>query len=99
MRTAELFRFCVGRTFLVTGFNRYGFVELQVSDDLAVKKKFGLNWIWMEPGFIALVTKTKRKVTRPTNGFGWKEDFCESEAAAKRIEKKAQTIGGKRSKS
>ena len=60
MRTGELFRFCVGRTFLVTGFDRYRFVELQVSDDPAVKKKFGLNSIWMEPDFIALVTKTKR---------------------------------------
>lgn len=95
MRTAELLRFCLGRKFLVSGFDRFGFVELQVSDDPAVKRKFGLNSIWMEPRFLDLVAKTRRKVTRLTSGFGWKEDFRGSEAEAKRIEK---TIGGKRSK-
>jgi hypothetical protein len=30
-------------------FDRYGYIELEVSDDPAVKKKFGLNSIWIEP--------------------------------------------------
>jgi hypothetical protein len=96
MRTGELFRFCVGKKFTVRGFNRYGYIELQVDDDPAVKRKFGLNWIWIEPQFLELVTKAG-KVTRSANGFGWKKDFRESEAQAKRIEKEVQTIGGKRS--
>jgi hypothetical protein len=29
MRTAELFRFCLGRVFTIYGFHRYGFVELE----------------------------------------------------------------------
>jgi hypothetical protein len=98
MRTAELFRFCLGRKFLVRGFNRYGFVELEVSDDPAVKRKFGLNSIWIEPEFLELVAKTRRKVTRPTNGFGWKEDFRKSEAEAKHSEREAQKIRRERSK-
>jgi hypothetical protein len=90
MRTSELFRFRVGQTFSVSGFDRYGFVELLVSDDPAVKRKFGLNSIWMEPEFLELVAKTRRKVTRPTNGFGWKEDFRKSEQEAERIERDGQ---------
>jgi hypothetical protein len=63
----------VGRKFLVSGFDRYGFVELQVSDDPAVKRKFGLNSIWMQPGFLELITKTKRKLTgRPMASAGRK---------------------------
>ena len=48
MRTGELFRFCVGRKFTIRGFGRHGYIELQVDDDPAVKRKFGLNWIWVE---------------------------------------------------
>ena len=79
MRTGELFRFCVGRKFVIRGFGRYGHIELQVDDDPAVKKKFGLNSIWIEPTFLELVTKTRRKVERPADGFGWKEDVQTSE--------------------
>ena len=43
LRAAGLFRFCLGRKFVVRDFDRYGFVELRVDDDSAVKRKFGLN--------------------------------------------------------
>jgi hypothetical protein len=48
MRTAELFRFCLGRVFS----DRYEFVELEVSKSPVVRKKFGLNTIWIEPEFL-----------------------------------------------
>ena len=79
MRTGELFRFCVGRKFVIQGFNRYGYLELQVDDDPVVKRKFGLNSIWVEPQFVELISKTRRRVDRPENGLGWREDFLESE--------------------
>ncbi|HEX6805442.1 MAG TPA: hypothetical protein VF133_17310 [Terriglobales bacterium] len=61
MRTAELFRFCIGRTFTVNGFGRYGHVELRVGQNREVRKKFGWSHtIWMEPEFLKLV---KRKAT------------------------------------
>ena len=81
LRTAELFRFCMGRKFVIRGFGRYGHIELQVDDDPAVEKKFGLNSIWIEPTFLRLVNKTRRKVERQADGFGWKEDLQTSEAA------------------
>ena len=59
MRTAELFRFCMDRVFTIYGFGRYGFVELEVSKSPVVRKKFGLNTIWIEPEFLKLVRKCK----------------------------------------
>jgi len=61
MRTAELFRFCVGRVFTIYGFGRYGHVELEVSKSPAVRRKFGLSTIWMEPEFLKRVRKRKTK--------------------------------------
>ena len=53
MRTAELFRFCLGCEFTVRGFGQYGHVELEVGDDSSVRKKFGrFNTIWIEPEFL-----------------------------------------------
>ena len=65
MRSAELFRFCVGRVFRVYGFDRYGNVELHVRNSPAVRKKFGNRWdvIWSEPEFLKIVRK-KRKTRR-----------------------------------
>lgn len=79
MRTGEMFRFCVQRKFVIRGFDRYGFVELRVDDDPRVKRKFGLNSIWLEPNFLTLVSKSRCKVTRPRNGLGWKQDFVQAE--------------------
>ena len=59
MRTAELFRFCVGREFTIQAFDQYGHAELSVDQDRSVRKKFGLNTIWLEPGLLARVRKTK----------------------------------------
>jgi len=70
MPTGELFRFCVGRKFTIQGFGRYGHIELGVDEDPAVKRKFGLNSIWIEPKFIELIAKTRRRVDRPENGLG-----------------------------
>jgi hypothetical protein len=84
MRTGELFRFCLKRKFLVRGFDRYGFTELRVDDDPVVKRKFGLNSIWLEPKFLALVSKSAHKVSGPRNGLGWKQDFLLAEAESAR---------------
>jgi hypothetical protein len=62
MRTAELFRFCLGRVFTVYGFGRYGHVELEVSRSAVVLKKFGMNTIWVEPEFLKCVRKARNKV-------------------------------------
>jgi len=62
MRTAELFRFCLGREFTVQDFGRYGFVELNAGANREVRKRFGkYHTIWMEPEFLKLV----RKKTHP----------------------------------
>ena len=60
MRTAELFRFCLGREFAIQAFNQYGYAELSVDKDRSVREKFGLNTIWMEPEFLVRVRKTKK---------------------------------------
>ena|ERR1700757_3906310 len=94
MRTGDLFRFCVGRKFTIRGFDRYGYLELQVDDDPAVKRKFGLNWIWVEPQFVELISKTRRHVDRPENGLGWREDFLESERESVGESKRARRKKG-----
>ena len=59
MRTAELFRFCMGREFKIRGFQKT-WVELETSDDPVVRKKFG-KWhtIWIEPEFLERVRKRR----------------------------------------
>ena len=61
MRTAELFRFCMGRVFTVCGFDSYAHVELRVSNSPVVRKRFG-RWhsIWCEPEFLSLVSRTPK---------------------------------------
>jgi hypothetical protein len=60
MRTPELFRFCVGREFVIQGFDRYGHLELHVGDDREVQRKFGPHHtIWVEPEFLKLAGKKK----------------------------------------
>jgi hypothetical protein len=93
MRTGELFRFCIGRTLTIRGFDRYGYIELEVDDDPAVKKKFGLNWIWVEPKFIELISKTRRQVDRTENGLGWREDFLKAERKFAEMEQKSVCEG------
>jgi hypothetical protein len=61
MRTADLFRFCLGRVFTVYGFGRYGHVELEVSKSPAVRKQFGMNTIWIEPKFLKRGRKSKAR--------------------------------------
>ena len=89
MRTGELFRFCVGRKFTIRGFDRYGYIELQVDDDPAVRRKFGLNWIWVEPKFVELISKARRRVDSPDNGLGWRDDFVEAEQKFAEMNKKS----------
>jgi hypothetical protein len=57
MRTAELFRFCLGRVFMIYGFGRKGHIELEMSKSPPVRKKFGLSTIWIEPEFLKRVRK------------------------------------------
>ena len=60
-RTAELFRFCLGREFTVQEFGKYGTVELEAGANRAVRKKFGWSHtIWLEPGHLNIVRKKKR---------------------------------------
>jgi hypothetical protein len=61
MRTAELFRICLGRVFTICGFGRYGHVELEVSRSPAVRKRFGMSTIWMEPEFLKRVRKARNR--------------------------------------
>ena len=58
MRTAELFRFCLGREFTVQGFGKYGHVELRSDKNRAVRAKFG-RWhsVWVEPEFLKRVRR------------------------------------------
>jgi hypothetical protein len=64
MRTAELFRFCLGREFVIQDFNQYGYADLSVHEDRAVRKKFGLNTIWIEPKFLECIKETRGKASR-----------------------------------
>ena len=64
MRTAELFRFCLGREFAIQGFDQYGYAELSVDKDRSVRKKFGLNTIWIEPEFLERIKVIRGKVSR-----------------------------------
>ncbi len=57
LRTAELFRLCVGRVFTVFGFGRHGHVELRVGNSPAVRKAGMSGWIWIEPEFLKLVRR------------------------------------------
>jgi hypothetical protein len=61
MKTGELFRFCLGRVFRIYGFGRYGHAELEVSKSPAVRRKFGLNTIWIELEFLKLVRATPKR--------------------------------------
>lgn len=67
MRTAELFRFCLGREFTVRDFGRYATVELDAGANRAVRKEFGRHHtIWLEPEQLRVVRKkrtTKRRTT------------------------------------
>jgi len=62
MRTAELFRFCVGREFTIEAFDDYGHVEIRADENRAIRKEFG-RWhtIWSEPEFVEHVTGSKGK--------------------------------------
>jgi len=64
MRTAELFRFCLGREFMIQNFGRYGHADLSVHEDRAVRKKFGLNTIWIEPKFLERIKESRGKASR-----------------------------------
>jgi len=69
MRTAELFRFCFGRTFTVYGFGRFGHVELRVGQNRAVRKKFGWSHaIWIEPEFLKRVSRQRLKALNKQRG-------------------------------
>lgn len=56
MRTAELFRFCVGREFTIKDFDEYGHAEIDASKNHAVRNEFGkYHTIWSEPKFLELL--------------------------------------------
>jgi hypothetical protein len=62
MRTAELFRFCLGREFVVKDFGRYGTVELDASANRAVREELAkYQTIWMEPAHLKVIRKHKRQ--------------------------------------
>jgi hypothetical protein len=60
MRTAELFRFCIGREFTIKEFDEYGHAEIDASANRSVRKEFGTyHSIWSEPEFLELVRPVK----------------------------------------
>ena len=62
MRTAELFRFCVGREFTIQGFDRWGQVEIRADEDVAVRRKFGKwHFIYSEPEFLKRIGRQRLK--------------------------------------
>jgi hypothetical protein len=62
MRTAELFRFCLGRDFTVRGFGRYATVELEAGANGAVRKEFGkYQTIWLEPAHLKVIRKNRQQ--------------------------------------
>ena len=68
MRTAELFRFCLGREFTVRDFGRYGTIELDAGANNAVRKQFGkYHTIWLEPAQLKIARKKKKKARRTIN--------------------------------
>ena len=65
MRTAELFRFCIGREFTIRGFDKYGHVEIDASANRIVRKEFGkYHTIWSEQEFLKRVSSAKKKNIR-----------------------------------
>jgi hypothetical protein len=52
--TRKLFRRCVGKVLRVDGFNRCGFLELNVHDD-GTQATPSAHTIWVEPEFVKLV--------------------------------------------
>jgi hypothetical protein len=56
MRTHELFRFCLGKVFTVTGFGRYRTIEVRADRNRAVRKKLGgSHSIWLESHEVQVV--------------------------------------------
>jgi hypothetical protein len=53
--TVELFRRCVGQTFRIDGFDEYGHLELNVSDDGSQAPDYSKNTVWIEPEFVESV--------------------------------------------
>ena len=50
MRTAELFRFCLGREFTIRNFGKYSTVELDAAANREVRREFGkYHTIWLLP--------------------------------------------------
>src|SRR5689334_21652471 len=65
MRTAELFRFCIGREFTVGDLDQYGHVEIDASANRAVRKEFGkYHMIWSEPEYLEHVGSVKKGRSR-----------------------------------
>lgn len=59
MRTAELFRACLGRELTIRDFDQYGNLELRPCDEHAdLRREFG-RWhtIWQEPEYAVLVQR------------------------------------------
>ena len=65
LRTAELFRFCLGREFTVQDFGKYGTVELDVGTNRTVRKEFGWSHtIFIEPAHLDVVRKKRGTKSR-----------------------------------
>jgi hypothetical protein len=50
--TEKLFKSMLGRVYTVRGFDKYNHVELHPNR---------LNWVWIEPGFLELRARKKKK--------------------------------------
>jgi hypothetical protein len=60
MRTHELFRFCLGKVFTVTGFDKRQSVEVRADRNRELRKKFG-SWhtIFLEPHEVEVVRRKR----------------------------------------
>ncbi len=57
LRTAELARLCLNREFTVRGFDRYGYVEIEIDEDSEIARQFGRHGdsLWLNPDLFELI--------------------------------------------
>ncbi len=60
LQTKRVFELCLGKTYTIQDFDRYGHLELMVGRDVDKIVGGSKNTIWIEPEFVVLA-KRKRK--------------------------------------
>ncbi len=52
LKTKTVFELCLGKTYRIQGFDRYGHLELSVGKEVGNRVGGYLNTIWIEPEFV-----------------------------------------------